>query len=86
MKWTTAGKIYTQSCDSRCQDFAFAYKKIAKGIKWIAAGKICTLSHNSTFAYRIVPKGTLGRNFHFCIKKLLKERTEFCKHMMKKNG
>ena len=34
-------------------------------MKWTAAGKICTLSHNSTFAYRIVSKGTLGRNFHF---------------------
>ena len=57
MKWTTAGKIYTQSRDSRCQDFAFAYKKVAKGIKWIAAGKIYTQSRNShrqdfTFAYK----------------------------------
>ena len=34
-------------------------------MKWTTAGKICTLSHNSTFAYRIVPKGMLGRNFHF---------------------
>ena len=65
MKRIAAGKICTQSRDSRCQDFAFAYKKVAKGIKWIAAGKICTLSHNSTFAYRIIPKGTNGRNFHF---------------------
>ena len=86
MKWTAAGKICTLSRDSRCQDFTFAYKKVTKGMKWTAAGEICTLSHNSTFAYRIVPKGTLEEISVFCIKKLLKERTEFCKHMMKKNG
>ena len=55
-------------------------------MKWTAAGKNYTQSHNSTFVYKIILKGMLGRNFHFCIKKLLKERTEFCKHMMKKNG
>ena len=57
MKRTAVGEIYTQSCDSRCQDFTFAYKKVAKGIKWIAVGEICTQSRNSrcqdfTFAHK----------------------------------
>ena len=57
MKRIAAGKICTQSCDSRRQDFAFAYKKVAKGIKWIAAGKIYTQScdlvcRKFAFAYK----------------------------------
>ena len=49
--------------DSRCQDFTFAYKKVAKRMKWTAAGKIYTQSRDSyrqdfTFAYKKVTKGT----------------------------
>ena len=57
MKWTAAGEICTQSRDSRCQDFTFAYKKVIKGMKWAAVGKIYTQSCDSrrqdfTFAYK----------------------------------
>ncbi len=57
MKWTAVGKIYTQSRDSRCQDFTFAYKKVAKRMKQTTAGKIYTQSLDSrrqdfTFAYK----------------------------------
>ena len=55
-------------------------------MKWTTAGKIYTQSRNSTFAYRLFLKEHLEEISIFCIKKLLKERTEFCKHMMKKNG
>ncbi len=51
------GKIYTQSRDLVCWKFAFAYKKITKGMKWAAVGEICTQSRDSrcqdfTFAYK----------------------------------
>ena len=57
MKRTAAGKICTQSRDSRRQDFTFAYKKVIKGTKRTAAGKIYTQSRDSrrqdfTFAYK----------------------------------
>ena len=57
MKWTAAGKIYTQSCDLVCRKFVLRIKKVAKGMKRIAAGKICTQSRDSrcqdfTFAYK----------------------------------
>ena len=57
MKWTAVGEICTQSRDSRCQDFTFAYKKVAKGMKRTAAGKIYTQSRDLAcqdfaFAYK----------------------------------
>ena len=57
MKWAAVGKIYTQSRDLVCRKFAFAYKKITKGMKWTAVGEIYTQSCNShrqdfTFAYK----------------------------------
>ena len=42
MKWAAVGKICTQSRNSRSQDFTFAYKKVIKGMKQAAVGKIYT--------------------------------------------